>query len=134
MKSLELSTIFTVAPPFTVSWIPSSVGREFLMIFSVPSGWTSTATVPGFTLVTGISTLVSPALLGTSMFTTGAVLEFRVASTSTGAFTGSPSFLVSVWILVPSGLVVVSTFPVLPELSRSEDEPPPEEDPPEDWA
>ena len=36
--------------------------------------------------------------------------------------------------LVPSGLVVVSTFPVLPELSRSEDEPPPEEEPPEDWA
>ena len=109
MKSLELSTIFTVAPPFTVSWIPSSVGTEFLMISSVPSGWTSTATVPGFTLVTGISTLV-------------------------------PSFLVSVWILVPSGLVVVSTFPVLPELSRSEDEPPPkllkppEEEPPEDWA
>ena len=42
--------------------------------------------------------------------------------------------VVSVWTLVPSGLVVVSTFPVLPELSRSEDEPPPEEDPPEDWA
>ena len=35
---------------------------------------------------------------------------------------------------LPSGLVVVSTFPELPELSRSEDEPPPEEEPPEDWA
>ena len=48
---------------------------------------------------------------------------------------------------LPLGLVVVSTFPVLPELSRSEDEPPPkllkppeedppppEEEPPEDWA
>ena len=65
------------------------------MISSMPSGWTSTATVPGFTLETGISTLVSPALLGTSMFTTDAVLEFRVASTSTGAFTGSPFFLAS---------------------------------------
>ena len=37
-----------------------------------------------------------------------------------------PSFLVSVWILVPSGLVVVSTLPELLE--------PPEEEPPEDWA
>ena len=45
-----------------------------------------------------------------------------------------PSLAVMVSPLVPSGLVVVSTFPVLPELSRSEDEPPPEEEPPEDWA
>lgn len=33
---------------------------------------------------------------------------------------------------LPLGLVVV--LEVLPELSRSEDEPPPEEEPPEDWA
>ena len=45
-----------------------------------------------------------------------------------------PSLAVVVSPLVPSGLVVVSTFPVLPESSRSEDEPPPEEELPEDWA
>ena len=45
-----------------------------------------------------------------------------------------PLGLVVVLEVLPSLAVVVSTFPVLPELSRSEDEPPPEEDPPEDWA
>ena len=95
MKSLELSTIFTVAPPLTVSWMPSSVGTEFFKISSVPSGWTSTATVPGVTLETGISTLVSPEFLGSSTFTTGAVLLFLVASTSTGALTASPFFFAS---------------------------------------
>ena len=38
MKSLELSMIFTVALPSMVSRMPSSVGREFLTISSVPSG------------------------------------------------------------------------------------------------
>ena len=45
-----------------------------------------------------------------------------------------PLGLVVVLEVLPSLAVVVSTFPVLPELSRSEDEPPPEEKPPEDWA
>ena len=51
-----------------------------------------------------------------------------------------PLGLVVVLEVLPSLAVVVSTFPVLPELSRSEDEPPPkllkppEEEPPEDWA
>ena len=58
-----------------------------------------------------------------------------------------PLGLVVVLEVLPSLAVVVSTFPVLPELSRSEEEPPPElpeppeedppppeEDPPEDWA
>ena len=51
--------------------------------------------MPGFTLETGISTLVSPAPLGSSTLTVGAVLESRVALTSTGAFTGSPDFFAS---------------------------------------
>ena len=112
MKSLELSTIFTVVPPSTVSWMPSSVGTESFKISSVPSGWTRTATVPGFTLVTGVSTLVSPALLGTSMFTTGAVMEFRVASTSTGAFTASPFFL-AVSTALPLSWVSAVVWPCL---------------------
>lgn len=51
-----------------------------------------------------------------------------------------PLGLVVVLEVLPSLAVVVSTFPVLPELSRPEDEPPPkllkppEEEPPEDWA
>ena len=92
---MELSTIFTVALPSTVNWIPSSVGMESFKISSVPSGWTSTATVPGVALETGISTLVSPAPLGSSMLTVGAVLLFRVASTSTGTLTASPFFFAS---------------------------------------
>ena len=51
--------------------MPSSVGMESFKISSVPSGWTRTATVPGVTLETGISTLVSPAPLGSSMLDGG---------------------------------------------------------------
>ena len=112
-KSLELSTILTVAPPFTVSWMPFSVGREFLTTSSVPSGWTSTATVPEFALETGISTLVSPAPLGSSMLTVGAVLLLRVASTSTGALTASPFFFASSMALSLS----LAAASVLPSLS-----------------
>ena len=66
-----------------------------MTISSVPSGWTSTATVPEFALETGISTLVSPAPLGSSMLTVGAVLLLREATTSTGALTASPFFFAS---------------------------------------
>ena len=113
MKSLELSTILTVAPPFTVSRMPSSVGMEFLTISSVPSGWTSTATVPGVALETGISTFVSPVPLGSSTLTVGAVLLLREASTSTGAFTASPFFLASSTALLltfASAAVLLSPF------------------------
>ena len=112
MKSLELSTILTVAPPLTVSWMPSSVGREFLTISSVPSAWTRTATVPGFTLETGISTLVSPEFLGSSILTVGAVLESREASTSTGALTASPDFFASSMALLLKA-VFASVWPFL---------------------
>ena len=95
MKSLELSTIFTVAPPLMVSWMPSSVGREFLTISSVPSGWTRTATVPGVALETGNFHLGVAGVLGSSILTVGAVSELRVALTSTGALTASPDFFAS---------------------------------------
>ena len=93
--------------------MPFSVGREFLTTSSVPSGWTSTATVPEFALETGISTLVSPAPLGSSMLTVGAVLLLRVASTSTGALTASPFFFASSMALSLS----LAAASVLPSLS-----------------
>ena len=112
-KSLELSTILTVAPSFTVSRMPPSVGMESFTISSVPSGWTRTATVPGVALETGISTLVSLAPLGSSTLTVGAMLESREASTSTGAFTASPFFFASSMALsltFASAAVLLSPF------------------------
>ena len=68
--------------------------------------------MPGFTLETGISTLVSPAPLGSSTLTVGAVLESRVALTSTGAFTGSPDFFASSMALLLRA-VFASVWPCL---------------------
>ena len=124
MKPLALSTIFTVALPSTVRRMPFSVGTEAFKISSVPSGWTRTATVPGFALETGISTSVSPAFFGSSTLTVGAVPELRLASTSTGALTGSPDFFASSTALSLSLAFIsvlpflsVFTVPVLPSLA-----------------
>ena len=69
--------------------------------------------MPEFALETGISTLVSPAPLGSSMLTVGAVLLLRVASTSTGALTASPFFFASSMALSLS----LAAASVLPSLS-----------------
>ena len=97
-----------------------------------------TATVPGVALSTGTSILVSPAFLGRSIFTTGALLESSPALTPVGIFTASPDFLASeralsltltsVWVLpFSSVLTVVVTSSVLAALPEEplEDPPPP---------
>ena len=91
---------------------------EVLTIFSVPSAFTMTATVPGVTFSTGISTLTLPALFGTETDTAGASPVMPAAGTSTGRVTLSPDLAASAdteaVTSVTSPCLSVTTVPVVP--------------------